>query len=306
MKHLLALSAAILCFGSLAHAGPTNYATSYSQFPLGFYVPDASSDSAPFSGDFYVAVAAYGDANDDNLNFTDLSGTPSYFDPTSNSGGVYSSSPDSNTTLIFADAPFSTASYTTLPDGSNAGDWAGEDLGIALEFLPPQSPPGCFGYQTGCDAGATAAYMTAAPVITRPDPIDDPSTYDIYMQIPSGTLIFQFLLLGVDPSTVGYTYTNDVSPDGNTTLVLAGSIGDDSSSVQIVWDPVVFQSNSGAIGSSGSQGGTPPGEIITQPISNPPFVQGDDSSVPEPSTLLLLGSGLMFAGRRLRRPGKSA
>lgn len=314
---IMALLGLVTCCAATAHAGPTMFSNSYNVFPVGFYSPDASSDSAPFTGAYYVAVAPYADSQDDNLVFSSVSGTSSYFDPTSNTGGTYSSSPDSNTVLTFASLPFTTDAFggsDLLPDGSGPGTWGGEDIGVALQFFDPQNPAGCFANQTGCDGTALAAYMTAPPVVSEPDPSTAPDVYDITMQIPSGTLIFEFTLTGVDPSTIGYAYTNDTTVNDNATVVLVGSIANDASTVQVVWDSVTYEApsggsgggsggssgSSGSTGSTGSTGGSGGGTIITNTASPPPFLQPEDDtgSVPEPATLILLGTGLLLAYRR--------
>jgi hypothetical protein len=76
---LIAFIATVMSFATLAQAGPSSYAISYSQFPLGFY---ASNASTPFSSAYYVAVAPYGDSDDDNLSFLNLAGTPISWDAT--------------------------------------------------------------------------------------------------------------------------------------------------------------------------------------------------------------------------------
>jgi len=284
-----------------AHAGPSQFGVSVSQFPIGFFVPNASSNSAPFSGPYYVAVAPYGDVNDDNLAFTQLAGSISYFDPSSNSTGTYNSSSDGNTTLAFGNLPFATTSFgsgSPLPDGTNPGTWGGEDLGVALQFFMPQDDPGCFATQSGCVADAGAAYLTSPPAVYT---TSDPDVFDILMSIPSGVLTFQFTLLGLDPSSVGFAYSNDTTANNNTVVILAGDILNGASNVQIVWDSVSFVPGE-ALGGSDF---TAPGTQVTTNANVPGFIQSSDypdDSVPEPGTLLLFGSGLLLAARKIRGP----
>lgn len=305
-----------LMLGTEAFAGPTQYSVATSQFPIGFYVPDASSNSAPFSGPYYVAVAAYADGQDDALAFTHLTNSISYFDPTGNSLGTYSATSDANTTLAFGTLPFTTdlfGSNSPLPDGSTPSTWGGTDLGVALQFFAPQREPGCFAYQTGCQANAAAQYMTAAPLVYQPDATNNPDTYGIKTQIPGGSLTFQFELVGVDPNSVGFSYTNDNTVNNNTVVILAGSILNNASTVQVIWGSTLFQSNTPPPGSGGGDPVMPvneqvPGTPVVKTVDPPGFIQASDQQpdvVPEPSTLLLVASGLLWAGRKFRKPQAS-